>query len=81
MMASKTFDPYHKWLGIPPHEQPPSHYRLLRISEFESDQEVIELAYEKEMGALKRHEYGEYVGPSRGRRSKVGDSQEVPAGC
>lgn len=60
-MASKTFDPYHKWLGIPPHEQPPSHYRLLRISEFESDQEVIELAYEKEMGALKRHEYGEYV--------------------
>ena len=38
-MASEQFDPYHKWLGIPPHEQPPSHYRLLRISEYESDQD------------------------------------------
>lgn len=23
------FDPYHKWLGIPPKDQPPNHYRLL----------------------------------------------------
>jgi len=23
------FDPYHKWLGIPPAEQPLNHYRLL----------------------------------------------------
>jgi hypothetical protein len=26
------FDPYHVWLGIPPHEQPPNHYRLLGIA-------------------------------------------------
>jgi hypothetical protein len=25
------FDPYHKWLGIPPPQQPPHHYRLLGI--------------------------------------------------
>ena len=25
------FDPYRKWLGIPPQEQPPNHYRLLGI--------------------------------------------------
>lgn len=47
--TNREFDPYHKWLGIPPHEQPPSHYRLLRIAPFESDAEVIENAYKKEM--------------------------------
>ena len=25
----EAIDPYHKWLGIPPHEQPANHYRLL----------------------------------------------------
>ncbi|MBL8828752.1 MAG: hypothetical protein JNM18_17365 [Planctomycetaceae bacterium] len=42
------FDPYHKWLGIPPRDQPPHHYRLLGIELYESDPEVIE-------GAAERH--------------------------
>ncbi len=42
-MASE-FNPYLKWLGIPPHEQPPNHYRLLGIELFESDAEEIALA-------------------------------------
>jgi hypothetical protein len=25
------FDPYRKWLGIPPKDQPPHYYRLLGI--------------------------------------------------
>ena len=37
-----TFNPYHKWLGILPEEQPPNHYRLLGIVDFESDEEIIE---------------------------------------
>jgi len=37
----KPFDAYFKWLGIPPAEQPPKHYRLLGIELFESDPEVI----------------------------------------
>ena len=28
------FDPYHKWLGIPPAEQPPKYYRLLAVNLF-----------------------------------------------
>ena len=28
---SAGFDPLYKWLGIPPDEQPPHHYRLLGI--------------------------------------------------
>lgn len=38
------FDAYHKWLGIPPAEQPPNHYRLLAIAYFEDDPAVIENA-------------------------------------
>ena len=47
-----TFDPYHKWLGIPPKEQPPNHYRLLGITLFEADREVIEAAANRQMSYL-----------------------------
>ena len=36
-----TFDPYRKWLGIPPKDQPPHYYRLLNIEPLEDDSEVI----------------------------------------
>ena len=38
------FDPYQKWLGIPPQEQPPNFYRLLTLKPLESDLEVISKA-------------------------------------
>ena len=38
---SDQFDPYHVWLGIPPEEQPPSHYRLLGLRPLEADGDVI----------------------------------------
>jgi len=41
------FDPYYKWLGIPPDEQPPNHYRLLGLDRFESDAEVVDAATER----------------------------------
>lgn len=41
---SQEFDPYFKWLKIPPSEQPPNHYRLLNTARFESDPEIIETA-------------------------------------
>lgn len=47
------FDPYHKWLGIAPHEQPPHHYRLLGISPFEADADVIDAASNKQMVFLR----------------------------
>ena len=43
------FDPYHKWLGIPRSEQPANHYRLLGITLFESDPDVIEAAADRQM--------------------------------
>ncbi len=39
---SDEFDPYYRWLGIPRHEQPPNHYRLLGIELFESDPQLID---------------------------------------
>jgi hypothetical protein len=50
---AETFDPYYKWLGIPPKDQPPHHYRLLGIELFEADREVIDAAANRLMGYLK----------------------------
>ncbi|MCH8923221.1 MAG: hypothetical protein IIA67_08760, partial [Planctomycetes bacterium] len=38
---SKQFDPYHRWLGIPPDHQPPDYYRLLGVDRFEDSADVI----------------------------------------
>jgi tetratricopeptide (TPR) repeat protein len=53
-----SFDPYHKWLGIPPEEQPPNHYRLLAISPFENDQDVIAAAADGRMAFLRTLQTG-----------------------
>lgn len=52
------FDPYHKWLGIPPAEQPPNHYRLLGIGLFEADPDVIEQAADRQMAHVQTHKTG-----------------------
>ena len=54
------FDPYYKWLGIPPDEQPPNHYRLLGLRQFESDPEVIEAASDQRMAHLRTYQAGQY---------------------
>ncbi len=36
------FDPYHKWLGIPEDQRPPTCYQLLGVCPSEADPEVIE---------------------------------------
>ncbi|MCO6043209.1 hypothetical protein NG895_04765 [Aeoliella sp. ICT_H6.2] len=58
--ATSEFDPYHKWLGIPPSEQPPNHYRLLGLSEFEDDPDVIAAAADRQMGHVKGFATGRY---------------------
>jgi hypothetical protein len=44
-----SFDPYYRWLAIPPEDQPPDHYRLLGVRRFESDPEVISNAADRQM--------------------------------
>gem|GEM_PF-4145760 len=38
------FDPYHIWLGIPVTERPISKYRMLGLTDFEVDRNVISAA-------------------------------------
>ncbi len=55
-----AFDPYYEWLGIPPAEQPPSHYRLLGIELFEENAGVIANAADRQMGHLRGFAAGKH---------------------
>ncbi len=51
---SEPFDPYYIWLGIPPEDQPPNHYRLLGVTLLETNREVIEAAANRQMNYLQQ---------------------------
>ena len=55
---SGKFDPYHRWLGIPPKQQPANHYRLLGLELFEADAEVIHDAAERQMAHVRTYQLG-----------------------
>ncbi|MDY0170211.1 MAG: right-handed parallel beta-helix repeat-containing protein [Thermoguttaceae bacterium] len=57
-MMTREFDPYHRWLAIPPEEQPPNHYRLLGLPLFENDADVIESAADRQMAHLRTFQAG-----------------------
>lgn len=56
---ANSFDPYHVWLGIPPEEQPPNHYRLLGLTLFEWSPEVIDHAADQRMAHLRTFQAGQ----------------------
>lgn len=58
---TQDFDAYHRWLGIAPKHQPPTHYRLLGIEEFESDPEVIADAAERQIAHVRRYALGQHA--------------------
>lgn len=62
---SAAFDPYHKWLGIPPEEQPADFYRLLTLAPFESDPEVIEGAADRQMAHVRTYQTGQHSAQSQ----------------
>ena len=57
----EPLDPYHRWLGIPPKDQPANHYRLLGIELFESDPEVVRDAAERQMAHVRRYALGKHA--------------------
>jgi hypothetical protein len=62
MLAAMSFDPYYDWLGIPPEEQPPHHYRLLGLSLYESNADAISNASDR----LAAHLHSFQTGPRAG---------------
>ncbi|MCE9548155.1 MAG: hypothetical protein K8T25_21995, partial [Planctomycetia bacterium] len=62
---SEHFDPYLKWLAIPPEEQPPNHYRLLGVPLFMADADVISHAADQRMAHLKSFQTGQQAAASQ----------------
>lgn len=61
----EPFDPYYEWLGIPPKDQPPNHYRLLGIELFEENLNVIDRAADRQMGHVRSFQTGKHVKESQ----------------
>ena len=57
-MHGKCIDPYYEWLGIPPKEHPPNHYRLLGLELFEENRGVIDTAANRQMSFIKQYQAG-----------------------
>lgn len=72
-----SFDAYHKWLGIPPKDQPPHHYRLLGLEMFESDTDVIESAANQRMSYLQDLAIGERVADSQKLLNEVARARRI----
>jgi hypothetical protein len=56
------FDPYYRWLGIPPDSRPPTYYQLLGLAAGESDRDVIEEAAIRQSTHLRAYQLGEHAG-------------------
>jgi len=64
-MDKKRFDPYYRWLGIRPEEQPVDHYRLLGVLRHEADLDVIENACDQRMSHVRTFQSGKYSSESQ----------------
>ncbi len=62
---SETFDPYYKWLGIAPEDQPPTLYGLLGLRQFEDDPDVIEACGDQRMVHLRAYQTGAHSAESQ----------------
>ncbi len=69
---SVQFDPYYRWLAIPPSEQPPNYYRLLGTQLFESDREVIRDAAERQMAHVRTYQLGRFADVSQTLLNELG---------
>ncbi len=74
---SSSFDPYHKWLGISPADQPANHYRLLGISNFENDPDVIEAGADQRMLMLRSHQSGKHATHSQKLLNEISKAKIV----
>jgi|GEM_PF-6726474 len=69
------FDPYYIWLGIPPEEQPPDHYRLLGLRRFEQNPDVIANAAEGKMAYLRTLQVGKRSKQSQALLNEIAAAQ------
>lgn len=53
-------DVYKEWLGIPDGDRPPDHYQLLRLVQFEDEEDKIRKHYKKLNGHVRKYATGAY---------------------
>jgi hypothetical protein len=56
--SGRAFDPHHKWLGIPPKEQPPDHHWRLVVRFFEAHPNVVGNVEDKRMAHVRSLQTG-----------------------
>lgn len=62
---TEQFDPYYQWLGIPQEERPINKYRLLALQVFESDEDVIANAADRQMAYIRTFQSGSHSAESQ----------------
>lgn len=62
---TELFDPYLRWLAIPPHKQPPNAYRLLGLTDYEPSESVIAFAADQRMAYVKAQAGGPHAAESQ----------------
>lgn len=71
------FDAYHELLGIAPSEQPPTHYRLLGVTQFEGTPTVIERAADRQMAHLRGFQVGKHAADSQRLLTEVSKARRI----
>lgn len=75
-MAEK-FDPYYKWLGIPPDNQPPDLYQLVGVERFESDPDVISAVSEARIRSLQLFTTGPHAEIAKKLIDNLGQARQM----
>jgi WD40 repeat protein len=71
------FDPYHKWLGIPKDQRPPTYYQLLGLARGEDDAEVIEEAVIRQASYLRTYQIGPHAEDCTRLLNEVAEARTV----
>lgn len=59
--ATQDIDVYKEWLGIPEGPRPPDHYTLLRLVQFEDDEQKVRRNYTRLNAHVRKYATGQYA--------------------
>lgn len=74
---SEPFNPYYKWLGIPPEQQPVNYYRLLGVALYEDSEAVIDNAADRQMVFIRTFQSGEHSQESQKLLNELSQARVV----
>ncbi len=70
-------DPYHRWLGIPRGQRPPTYYQLLGIAPDETDPEVIQEAALRQTSHVRLYQTGPHAAQCTALLNEIGQARAV----